>query len=171
MVAQLGLKLKSVLLNSLSPIWRHYRHKIYTKKINNIEKWGLENGYEDKRSKIQRVCDWIDTHFKKEEEMAIDCYNHRKFKPYFDISLGIRIESPEQIKKIEKEKGGEWVSVSEWERIKSAKDKRTEQAHLDKLEGQIKFIQKEVGQGRKFTQEMRQRRESAIKEIRRMKRQ
>ena len=118
----------------------------------------IKRGYFDDRTKFEKVMDSIDEYVL--DNQLKQRYMRAKlksfFKPYFDHNWGVKINSLAEIKALEKAKGGEYVSVREWDEIRKKKDNERERVHLKQIESGIKEVIRDVRQGRSFKKEMRE---------------
>ena len=83
---------------------------------------------------------------------------------YFDWSQGIVIDSHEKALSVEKKLGYERVTVREWQDESKRQRKFIDEEHERIIEKKIHGVMRDISQGRKFTEESRNRREAIMKQ-------
>ena len=147
----------------LETTWNRLR-KLYPRRLYQYGTNGLS--IFDDRSLTERIFDRIDDYFtdKRIEERQRLYNKGLRFNRFFDWSLGRWIDSREQIKQIERERGMTYIDCRDWEIEHKKRGKYREEAHLRQIERGLKSIMHDIGQGRSFVKEKKEYNAKIMKE-------
>ena len=143
------------MINKAIQLYELIRRHYCPQRIYKYGKLGL--AVDDDRTAMERLFDSIGTYLYNSQKRIKQ--HDTGFRPYFDWSLGLWINSRGAIKDIERQTGLDYVSIKDWEKESVKQRRYMDEKFEAKLESRLVDVVKDINQGRSFVKENKQKRQ------------